>query len=193
MLNNSLFFSLCLIIGLFASDAGANGAGTACDRDAFGSYRQIDLVDTRGRLLIQYSDGDFDIVSSSSGKKRVVFGSWTDPYTGRAFNNVPARTMDVDHVIPVCWAWDHGAYDWTDEKRREFYNDERFMRVVEAGLNRQKGKQGPETFVPMQRGFACEYVHIFLDGVRFYRLQLSDTENRRIAQARDLACGTGVH
>jgi len=159
-----------------------------CDRKAFGRYTQVDYMDTRARMLVTHAIGPVDIVSNASGKKRVSQGSWEDPYTGYTFWNVDARKVEIDHVIPVCWAWKHGAYAWPREKRRAFFNDEAYLAVVEAGLNRSKGMQGPDSFLPRQRDFACRYVHTFLDGVAEYGLILSYSQQAELISIRTRAC-----
>ena len=43
-----------------------------------------------------------------------------------------ARRLDVDHVVPLAWAWNAGAWRWTPERRREFANDPASLAVEQA-------------------------------------------------------------
>nr|WP_286715341.1 DUF1524 domain-containing protein [Marinobacter sp. tcs-11] len=45
--------------------------------------------------------------------------------------------VEADHVVPLRFAWEHGARTWTDDRRREFANDPRNILIVEASLNRR--------------------------------------------------------
>ncbi|MGM0953782.1 MAG: HNH endonuclease family protein [Pseudomonadota bacterium] len=53
-----------------------------------------------------------------------------------------ASKIDIDHVVPLKWAWQHGANKWTKEKRERFANDPRNLWSVELSLNSQKGAKG---------------------------------------------------
>ncbi|MCC7322150.1 MAG: hypothetical protein IT542_14370 [Rubellimicrobium sp.] len=159
-----------------------------CDRASFGGFTQRDHRDTRYHVLVAAAAGDLTFRQGSGGTVLVASGSWVDPYSGRLLRDVPAREIEIDHVIPVCWAWAHGASGWDRATRRAFYNDRRYLVAVEAGLNRLKGARGPDLFMPMNRDFACTYARIFLEGVAGYGLRVAPDEMARIEQARDLAC-----
>lgn len=63
----------------------------------------------------------------------MVTGRWISPFTGKVIQN--SSEIDIDHVVPLKWAWDHGASKWSREKRDQL----RFPRDVDH-LN----KHGPE-------------------------------------------------
>ncbi|MBW7921994.1 MAG: HNH endonuclease [Rubellimicrobium sp.] len=164
-------------------------AAPACDRASFGGWWQSAYRNTRFDILADAALGGLHVREGGGGTTwRVLSGSWIDPYSGRLLENVPAQAMEIDHVIPVCWAWAHGADAWDRDTKRRFYNDRRYLLAVEAGLNRLKGARGPDLFMPMNRAFACDYARLFLDGVAAYRLQVPPDEMARIEDARDLAC-----
>lgn len=164
--------------------------GPNCDRKAFGRFSQVDKMDTRARLLTSpaVAIGPVEITSNSKGVKRVTWGSWIDGYSGNDLLNVSAKEVEVDHVIPVCWAWSHGADGWTREKRRAFYNDTQYLVVVDRRHNRSKGKQTPLTYLPPKQQLACNYVERFLDGVRVYDLHLSVDEKSALLEVRNSSC-----
>ncbi|WP_236079024.1 HNH endonuclease family protein [Marinobacter nauticus] len=47
-----------------------------------------------------------------------------------------AAEVDIDHVVPLNWAWGHGASSWPRQKREKFANDPVNLIPVEASLNR---------------------------------------------------------
>ena len=162
-----------------------------CDRSAFGSFTQKDLVDTRSRVLDHFGR---DVVweVTGYGRKRVISGTWADPYTGKTISG-DASQIEIDHLIPVCWAWRFGANAWEKEKLNAFYNDEEFLVPVEAGINAQKGDRSPAYFLPMKRDFACEYTDRFLSGIKKYGLSPDADEFAGIEGAREDACnGSGM-
>ena len=48
----------------------------------------------------------------------VVAGRWNDPYTGGVFT--VAQDLDLDHVVPLRWAWERGASVWNGDRRERF-------------------------------------------------------------------------
>lgn len=161
-----------------------------CDRGAFGGYKQKNYKDTRAQVLLDRAVGDVAVVESNSGKIRVARGSWLDAFTGELLTDIPAEQIEIDHVIPVCWAWYRGAENWSYAKRKEFFNDETLLVVVANGHNRVKGSKGPDAFTPLKKDLACAYVTLFLSGVEKYALVMALQEAAKIHETRDLACGT---
>lgn len=51
-------------------------------------------------------------------------------------------------MVPLKWAWDHGADKWSQEKREQFANDRVNLVAVEASLNRSKGAKGLDEWLP---------------------------------------------
>lgn len=163
-------------------------SASACDRGSFGGFAQKDQRDTRYWVLVSQAVGPLEFREASGGKVIVERGTWIDPYSGRRLENIAAREIEIDHVVPVCWAWSRGASKWDIERRRAFYNDQRLLLAVEAGLNRQKGAMAPDRFVPMNRSFACSYIELFLTGVADWGLAMARAEAREIEAARQAAC-----
>ena len=87
-------------------------------------------------------------------------GWWRDAYD-RAKITDPAA-LDIDHVVPLEWAWQHGADRWTPEQREAFATEYRFrwaLRVTSRHWNRQKGSHGLEGWLPPGAGDEelCDY------------------------------------
>ena len=115
------------------------------NREMFDHWSDDDgnCINTRHELLMKLSTSTVDTGKNKCTAER---GRWLDPYTGKTFYN--ARDLDVDHVVPLKWAWDHGADQWTDEKRKQFANDEANLFAVQASVNREKGAKGPLEWLP---------------------------------------------
>jgi hypothetical protein len=90
---------------------------------------------------------------------RVLGGRWVDVYTSEVITD-PALP-DVDHVIALDEAHSSGGHAWSRKRRAAFANDlsdPRTLVAVSAGSNRAKGSQGPEDWLPPDRGYWCRYV-----------------------------------
>ena len=101
-------------------------------------------------------------------------GAWLDPYTDRLF--FTPETLEIDHLIPLKWAWDHGAQAWDTERLEAFANDPANLLVVDASANRQKSDSGPMDWMPPNEAFACDYLAKFALVVDRYGLELTLTE-----------------
>ena len=66
-------------------------------------------------------------------------------YTGAV---VPPGAIQIDHVVPVKYAWTMGAYSWPAETKREFYNDHDNLLPVLASPNSSKGDKGWREWLP---------------------------------------------
>ena len=131
-----------------------------------------DCQDSRAEALIVTSTTT--VRFADEHRCRVTTGRWISPFTGEVIQN--AGNIDVDHVVPLAWAWRHGAEDWRDEKRERFANDPVNLWPVEASLNRSKGAQGPDQWLPPSG--QCQYVARFSRVVKQYGLQPTPRELR---------------
>jgi len=52
---------------------------------------------------------------------------------------VPLQATSVDHIVSLREAWEYGAYTWTTEQTKEFYNDTENLVLVLSGINSSKG------------------------------------------------------
>lgn len=143
------------------------------ERSAFGhgwSDADGDCQDSRAEALIAISS---TLVRFASDKRcRVVTGRWISPFTNRVIQN--AGDIDIDHVVPLAWAWERGARDWPREKRERFANDPVNLFPVELSLNRSKGARGPDEWLPPAG--QCGYVARFTRIVKQYKLKPKSSE-----------------
>lgn len=106
----------------------------------------------------------------------VTEAAWLDPYTGRTFYD--AADVQIDHLVPLAWAWPRGASEWPENKADRFALDPDNLQMVSAAQNRTKSAQGPLEWLPRDRRYHCTYVSDFVAVVEEYDLTLSTTETR---------------
>lgn len=154
-----------------------SGIKSGYDRAQFGSGwsdEDGDCQDSRAEALIATSTTTVRFADDE--RCRVVTGRWISPFTEQIIQN--ASAIDIDHVVPLRWAWDRGAADWSASQREAFANDPVNLIPVEAGLNRSKGARGPDEWLPPSG--QCGYVARFLRIVRIYGLEMKAAEERSI-------------
>ncbi len=145
--------------------------GKKYSRRAFGhgwADDDRDCQNTRHEVLIQQSSTK---ASLSKNGCKAVHGRWVSMFTGNVISD--AKLLDIDHVVPLKWAWEHGAQSWPKATRIRFANDPVNLIAVERSLNRAKGAQGPDTWLPPSN--ACQYVLRFMRIVKRYKLQEPDS------------------
>ncbi|MEV4220039.1 HNH endonuclease family protein [Nonomuraea sp. NPDC049725] len=108
-----------------------------------------------------------------------VKGRWYSPYDGKWLKS--EKYVDVDHVVPLSYAWRSGAKRWSQAKRRAFANDLRRpeLLTVSHSSNIAKGGQGPQSWRPPRRAYWCRYATSWITVKRHYRLFV--TRNERTA------------
>jgi len=116
----------------------------------------------------------------------VLTGKWLDPYTGNTFRK--SADVDIDHMVPLYWAWQHGAYDWNKDKRVRFANDPRNLFAVQKSVNREKSASGPLRWLPPNVAFRCSYVVRFERITKIYDLRLSQFEIEGFQNLKDHYC-----
>ena len=181
----------CDAPGMAAAAAARDPAPRVCDgpcydRALFGGWADEDgdCRSTRHEVLAALSTV---AVRWSPDGCEVERGRWIDPYTGDI--HLDAGGLDVDHVVPLAYAWARGADGWGAEARERFANDPANLIPTEAQVNRSKGARGPLAWLPPDEGARCAYVLRFARVARTYDLRLPDKEARGIDVLRDEACG----
>jgi hypothetical protein len=131
------------------------------ERSAFGhGWDDVDgdCQNSRAEALIATSTTQVRFADHK--RCRVVAGRWISPFTNRVIQN--ASDIDIDHVVPLAWAWERGAREWSRDKRERFANDPVNLLPVELTLNRSKGAKGPDQWLPPagQCGYVARFVRI---------------------------------
>ena len=171
---------LILLIGRLVS-------GAEYHRDQFSHWSDFDHdgLDTREEALVEQEAladkfaevGVVSLLLSEDGTE-VLGGVWVCPYTGKLFTE--PGTLDADHIVPLKWAWEHGADKWTAMKRELFANDPLNILVVAASANRSKGAKGPEDWLPANLAFADYYILKFIQVCNKYNLEYPKEKYHKI-------------
>jgi len=155
------------------------------ERKAFGSSwadTDRDCQNTRAELLVELSINPVSYRRSDGCV--VARGAWRSFFTLNYVNE--ASKVDIDHVVPLHWAWQHGAHAWSKSKRVRFSNDYANLVVVESNLNRSKGSKGIDRWMPPTN--QCQYTLRFIRVVKKYRLAVSSREADAFERAKQRYC-----
>jgi Protein of unknown function (DUF1524) len=137
---------------------------------------------------------DKTYVSIKRCPNAVATGILHDPYTNTtvAFQRGAkvGESVQIDHIVPLAYAWDMGAYGWTFPERTRFANDPANLLAVEGQANQDKGDSPPAQWMPPNTAFACQYAVQFIAVLRGYQLPLDQDSSRVLRQAA-ATCPTG--
>ena len=150
----------------------APGARNGCDTR--NDILNRDLVDTTAVVLKRCP-------------RAVATGTLRDPYTnatvGFVRGNQVGASVQIDHIVPLAYAWDMGARDWPEAMRSRFANDPANLLAVAGNANQDKGDQPPGVWMPPNTAFWCQYSVAFIEVVRGYRLALDEASARQLRDA----------
>ena len=163
-------------------------------RDAFGeSWTDENTApgghngcDTRNDIL----DRDLidkTYVAISRCPTAVATGTLRDPYTSKTIPFLRgAQTGDdvqIEHIVPLAYAWDQGARNWTDAMRVRFANDPANLVAVDGPTNQDKGDAEPARWMPPNAAFHCQYATQFIAVLRGYGLPVDAPSVPALRQA----------
>ncbi len=119
---------LTLYVTVTAVCAGLAGLAFAQDYDrrAFTHWTDEDRdgQNARAEVLIAWSEAQ--VAFTDERERTVATGQWTGLYTGEVFTE--ARQVDIDHVVPLAYAWSHGALGVYPRE----HGETRWRRVIDA-------------------------------------------------------------
>ena len=184
--NQKIYLLVVVFLFLFSLSTFSDTKNTAAyDRGLFGSWKDFDndCQNTRHELLQKLSLKEFTL---SDNNCRVLTGLWLDSYTNGFFIN--SSELDIDHLVPLKYAWTRGAYNWPKSKRVKFSNDESNLFTVKKNVNRQKSAMGPAMWLPPSDDFKCKYIKLFQGIVAKYELIQAIDELSEISIKMDKFC-----
>ncbi|MFJ8912343.1 HNH endonuclease family protein [Amycolatopsis sp. NPDC102389] len=123
--------------------------------------------DTREHVLTIQGSG----VTTGPGCK-VTGGRWVSPYDGITVTD--AKTLDVDHVVPLAEAARSGTRGWSRADRQRYANDPAVLVAVTAKSNRSKGDSDPAKWLPAKD--KCGYLARWVDTKTRYRMTVDQAE-----------------
>lgn len=117
----------------------------------------------------------------------VATGTLHDAYTNTtvAFQRGAkvGESVQIDHIVPLAYAWDMGAYGWPFPERLRFANDPANLLAVEGQANQDKGDSPPAQWMPPNAAFACQYAMQFIAVLRGYQLPVDQASAGVLRQA----------
>jgi hypothetical protein len=136
---------------------------------------------------------DKTYVSISRCPNAVATGTLHDPYTSETIflvrGNQTGAAVQIDHLVPLAYAWDEGARNWTDEMRVRFANDPANLLAVNGPVNEDKGDGEPAVWMPPNRAFWCQYAMQFVAVLRGYALPV-DAPSATVLRDAATTCPT---
>lgn len=150
------------------------------DRNEWGFGRKkIECKDTRALVLIKESEVPVTFTKRKDNKKcTVATGKWKDFYYDGSLTK--ANDIDADHVVPLKHAHDAGGSKWTKSKKEQFANDHLNIVLTHKRYNRQKGAKTPLEWMPLDRGYACKYMKLWMVIKEKYELDVSKKEKEHL-------------
>ncbi|UFN58860.1 GmrSD restriction endonuclease domain-containing protein [Microbulbifer celer] len=133
-----------------------------------------DCQNTRHELLIRFSLAP--VTFTNARECTVADGLWMDPYTGAFYEK--ASDLDVEHIVPLKWAHDHGGAGWTQKQKRRFAEDPENLWLVDDGRNQSKGQRGPDQWMPPYSPVQRFYLKRFMAVAKKYELRFSAQEGQ---------------
>jgi hypothetical protein len=104
----------------------------------------------------------------------IATGILHDPYTGKIikFDRTEdnGELVQIDHVVPLAYAWDMGANKWTEQQRIDFANDPDELLAVDGQANQDKLDYPPGQWMPPNTAFDGQYAKDFIAVLRKYHL-----------------------
>ena len=141
-----------------------NPAPVPYDRDDWGSGwsdEDGDCLSTRHEVLMHEAA---ESVFLRDDGCLVTGGTWLAEFTGTVVSD--PRDLDIDHFVPLANAHRSGAWEWSAETKRSYYNDltdPRHLIAVTSSANRSKGSRGPDEWKPPDETYWCTYADTWVD------------------------------
>ncbi len=137
---------------------------------------------------------DKTYVSTARCPKAVATGVLHDPYTNKTVDfrrgAKVGEAVQIDHIVPLAYAWDMGASGWPVNERVRFANDPANLLAVDGQANQDKGDLPPAEWMPPNTAFACQYAMQFIAVLRGYSLPVDRPSAGALRRAA-ATCPTG--
>jgi len=144
---------------------------------------------TRKEVLIRHAAQTYNgVYLVTIVENDVKVGIWVCPYSGKVFHS--SSNLDIDHVVPLKYAWEHGAENWSDKEREVFANDMDNLLAVNRIVHSGKGDSSPDKWLPPNISFHAEYIAKFISICDRYKLSYDKEKvNAALKFSREYARG----
>lgn len=107
-------------------------------------------------------------------------GTWIDTYTGKKLS---VDSVNLDFVIPLQYANNHGASSWDNAKKQEFANDkDNFVVASTSGIAKRHGRT-PAKWLPDDDKYACILSKKFISVANKYNLSITENDKNALDKA----------
>jgi hypothetical protein len=106
--------------------------------------------------------------------------SYTSPYDGKKTDD-PSE-LDIDHIIPLVYANNHGASSWSKEQKTAFANDVSQLVAVSSDSANKKGDNGPSGWLP-QSDYQCTYASDWVNTAIKYHISVTSGDKKALKTA----------
>ncbi len=172
-----LMMQMIAVVVLLVSCTQDLAKTTRYDRKAYPHWSDVDkdCQNTRQELLISRS---LSQVGMNRKGCTVVRGKWDDYYYPQV--HTQAKSVDIDHLIPLKHAHDLGASLWGRAQREAFANDPENLVITDRRYNREKGAKTIAQWLPVGKDYACRYIRDWVRLKSKYQLPLTPPEENTI-------------
>lgn len=130
---------------------------------------------------VKYLNKDKAPTDSKTQACSIQTGQWVDFYTGATFTD-PTK-LDIDHMIPLSYAAQHGGQSWDTAKKSSYANsmDAGHLVAVSASENRTKGDKGPSAWKPTDKGAWCQYATDWVSVASKWQLSVAEADKKALS------------
>lgn len=159
--------------GHYKYDRKAQYGGSWVDTDGNGCDTRNDVLRAHGTNVVL-----------AKGGCKVLSSEIRSVYTGTELRQtVGGGQVEIDHLVPLSYAHQHGAALWTQGQRIAFANDQQNLLPVDSKSNTAKGDSGPGEWVPSDTSYRCTYGTNFLTIIAKYDLTVSQSDYDAVVRA----------
>ena len=155
-------------------------ADELCERITnFGKWIDADSDGENTRKEVLISESLVSVRKDQQGK--IKEGLWVGPYAG--FITRDPQSLHVDHMVPLCEAWESGAHKWSELERKKYNNslDEYYHLIATClSTNTSKGQRDPADWLPPNRAYWCTYLEDWIAIKRKWELSMDQLEANTI-------------
>jgi hypothetical protein len=137
--------------------------------------KDLNCLNTRAEILKARSEIPVKMNKKGCSVKK---GRWKDYYYPEVHKK--ASQVDIDHLVPLKHAHDHGGAQWGLKEKEIFANDPDNLVITNRHYNRQKGSKSIDEWLPKDKSYACKYIFAWINLKKKYSLLFKEKEQRTI-------------
>jgi hypothetical protein len=116
---------------------------------------------------------------------KFLSGTWTDEYTLKPLIATTAKEVEyfqIDHIVPLHYASEHGANSWTFQMRNEFANNPNNLAIANGSDNQSKSDKGPSEWMPPNSDVWCKYATDWVNITSSYNISITKNDFDKLNQ-----------